>query len=217
MQGHFRYLLFKTFPMTPRTPQCEVFWALLLNSKHSGVPEDSKSPTLGMLGFTPTLGQSGVATPNLYRVQDHGRDLLGRFMASHTMPWLGSMCFLMHTIMVLHQNLLLFFALLTSQHKKLVWHLEFLPLGRLMDSHLVQVLLPGLKELEQSCHNLFVLLTWKKNAPCWQRGRRLLHNKLLGHQILMSQEYMYIKKTHNFPLINLWSANFKCMKWFKSL
>jgi len=29
MRGHFRYLRFKTFPMTPRTPQCEVFWALL--------------------------------------------------------------------------------------------------------------------------------------------------------------------------------------------
>jgi hypothetical protein len=40
----------------------EVFWALLSNPKHSGVPEDSKSPTLGVLGFTPTLGQSGVAT-----------------------------------------------------------------------------------------------------------------------------------------------------------
>ncbi len=48
--------------MTPRTLQCKVFWALLLNPKHSGVPEDSKSPTLGVLGFTPTLGQSGVAT-----------------------------------------------------------------------------------------------------------------------------------------------------------
>ncbi len=48
--------------MTPRTPQCKVFWALLSNSKNSGVPEDSKSPTLGVLGFTPTLGQSGVAT-----------------------------------------------------------------------------------------------------------------------------------------------------------
>jgi hypothetical protein len=48
--------------MTPRTPQCKVFWALLLNPKHSGVPEDSKSPILGVLGFTLTLGQSGVAT-----------------------------------------------------------------------------------------------------------------------------------------------------------
>jgi len=48
--------------MTPRTPQCEVFWALMLNPKHSGVPKDFKSPTLEMLSFTPTLGQSGVAT-----------------------------------------------------------------------------------------------------------------------------------------------------------
>jgi len=62
MRGHFRYLRFKTFPMTPRTLQCEVFWALLSSSEHSGVPEDSKSPTLEVLGFTPTLGQSGVAT-----------------------------------------------------------------------------------------------------------------------------------------------------------
>jgi hypothetical protein len=62
MRGHFRYLRFKTFQMTPKTPQCEVFWALLSNPKHSGVPEDSKSPTLGMLGFNPTLGQSGVTT-----------------------------------------------------------------------------------------------------------------------------------------------------------
>jgi hypothetical protein len=62
MRGHFHYLRFKNFPMTPRTPQCEVFWALLSNSKHLGVLEDSKSPTLGVLGFTPTLGQSGVAT-----------------------------------------------------------------------------------------------------------------------------------------------------------
>ncbi len=62
MWGHFRYLRFKTFPMTPREPQCEVFWALLSSSKHSGVPKDSKSPTLEVLGFTSTLGQSGVAT-----------------------------------------------------------------------------------------------------------------------------------------------------------
>jgi hypothetical protein len=51
--------------MTPRTPQCEVFWALLSNLKHSGIPEDSKSPTLGVLGFTPTLGQGGVATSKI--------------------------------------------------------------------------------------------------------------------------------------------------------
>ncbi len=53
MRGHFRYLRFKTFPMTPRTPQCEVFWALLLSSKHSGVPEDSKPPTFPSVGLHP--------------------------------------------------------------------------------------------------------------------------------------------------------------------
>jgi hypothetical protein len=31
--------------------------------------------------------------PNMYMVQDREKDLLGRSMASHTMPWLGSMFF----------------------------------------------------------------------------------------------------------------------------
>jgi hypothetical protein len=62
MWGHFRYLRFKTFPMTPRTPQCEVFCPLLSSSEHSGVPEDSNSRLFQVLGFTPTLGQSRVAT-----------------------------------------------------------------------------------------------------------------------------------------------------------
>jgi hypothetical protein len=53
----------RPFSMTPRTLQCKVFWALLSNSQHSKVPKDSKSPTLEVLGFTSTLGQSGVATP----------------------------------------------------------------------------------------------------------------------------------------------------------
>jgi hypothetical protein len=53
MRGHFWYLRFKTFPLTPRTPQCEVFWSLLSNSKHSGVLEDSKSPTFGSVGLHP--------------------------------------------------------------------------------------------------------------------------------------------------------------------
>jgi hypothetical protein len=48
--------------MTPRTTQCEVFWAFLLNSKHSGVPEDSKSPTLGVGVSSSHFTQSGVAT-----------------------------------------------------------------------------------------------------------------------------------------------------------
>jgi len=52
-----------------RPPQCEVFWALLSNPKHSGVPEDSKSLTLEVLGFTPTLGQNGVATQLLNKFE----------------------------------------------------------------------------------------------------------------------------------------------------
>jgi hypothetical protein len=62
MRGHFPYLRFKIFPMTPRTPQCEVFYPLLSNSGHSGVPKDSKSQLFQVLGFTPTLGQSRGAT-----------------------------------------------------------------------------------------------------------------------------------------------------------
>jgi len=53
MRGHFRYLSFKTFPMTPRTPQCKVFCPLLLSSKHSGVPEDSQPPTFPSVGLHP--------------------------------------------------------------------------------------------------------------------------------------------------------------------
>jgi hypothetical protein len=65
MRGHFGYLRFKTFPTTPRTPQCEVFCPLLSSSEHSGVPEDSKSQLFQVLGFSPTLGQVRVATPKL--------------------------------------------------------------------------------------------------------------------------------------------------------
>ncbi len=43
-----------------------------MNYKHLGVPEDSKSPTLGVLGFTPTLGQSGVTTPKVKRMKAEG-------------------------------------------------------------------------------------------------------------------------------------------------
>jgi hypothetical protein len=53
MRGHFRYLRFKTFPMKPRTLQCEVFFPLLLSFEHSGVPEDSKSPTFPSVGLHP--------------------------------------------------------------------------------------------------------------------------------------------------------------------
>jgi len=40
--------------------------------------------------------------PNMYKVQDHEKNLLGRSMAFHTMPWLGSMFFPLHTILVSH-------------------------------------------------------------------------------------------------------------------
>jgi len=60
MRGHFRHLHFKTFPMTPRKPQSEVFWPLLSNSKHSGVPEDSKSPTLGVWVSSSHLAKVGL-------------------------------------------------------------------------------------------------------------------------------------------------------------
>jgi hypothetical protein len=53
VRGHFLYLRFKTFPMTPRSPQCEVFWALLSNSEHSGVPEDSKILTFSKCWASP--------------------------------------------------------------------------------------------------------------------------------------------------------------------
>jgi len=43
-----------------------VFWVLLSSSEHSGVPEDSKSPTFPSVGLHPTLGQVRVATP-MYR------------------------------------------------------------------------------------------------------------------------------------------------------
>jgi hypothetical protein len=58
--------------MTPRTPQCKAFSALLSNSKHSGVPENSKSSTLEVLGFNPTLGQSGVATSKVEDLESFG-------------------------------------------------------------------------------------------------------------------------------------------------
>jgi hypothetical protein len=48
--------------MTPRTPQCEVFWSSKSSSELSGVLEDSNPNFFQVLGFTPTLGQSRVAT-----------------------------------------------------------------------------------------------------------------------------------------------------------
>jgi hypothetical protein len=39
--------------MTPRKPQLKVFWALLSNFNHSGVPKDSKTPTFPSVGLHP--------------------------------------------------------------------------------------------------------------------------------------------------------------------
>ncbi len=71
MRGHFRYLSFKTFPMTLRTPQCEVFWPVMSNSKHSGVPEDSKSPTLGVGVSSSHFTQNRVATAQAHCHANH--------------------------------------------------------------------------------------------------------------------------------------------------
>jgi len=58
--------------MTPRTPQCEVFWALLLSSEHSGVPEDSKSPTFPSVGLHPhTWPKWGCDTSRLLNKVGH--------------------------------------------------------------------------------------------------------------------------------------------------
>ncbi len=74
MRGHFRYLRFKTFPMKSRKPQCEVFWALLSNSKHSGVPKDSKSSLFPSVGLHPhTWPKCGCDSLPLGLVDSHGK------------------------------------------------------------------------------------------------------------------------------------------------
>jgi hypothetical protein len=60
--------------MTPRTPQCEVFWSSKSSSELSGVPEDSNPNFFQVLGITPTLGQSRVAT---HVVSSHSGTPLG--------------------------------------------------------------------------------------------------------------------------------------------
>jgi hypothetical protein len=68
MRGHFLYLHFKTFSMTPRTPQCEVFWALRCFGpcyRALNIRKSRRTPNphfFQVLGFTPTLGQSRVVT-----------------------------------------------------------------------------------------------------------------------------------------------------------
>ncbi len=67
MRGQFKHLHFKTFPMTSRTLQYEVFWPFNSSSEFSGVPEDSKFPLLGVWASPSHLAQSGVATNMVYK------------------------------------------------------------------------------------------------------------------------------------------------------
>jgi hypothetical protein len=60
MQGHFGHLHFENFLMILRTPQCEVFWPLQSSSEFLGVPEDSKSPTLGVWVSSSHLAKVGL-------------------------------------------------------------------------------------------------------------------------------------------------------------
>jgi hypothetical protein len=79
MRGHFGHLRFKTFPMTPKTPRIEVFWALLSNSKNSGVQEDSKSATLGVWVSSSHLAKVGLRqkkSNTLFLVQQQGNTKL---------------------------------------------------------------------------------------------------------------------------------------------
>ncbi len=48
--------------MTPKTPQCEVFWHFNLSFEFSGVLEDSKFPLLGVWASPSHLAQNGVET-----------------------------------------------------------------------------------------------------------------------------------------------------------
>jgi len=84
MRGHFRYLRFKTFPMTPRTPQCEVFCLLLSSSKHSGVPEDSQPPTFPSVGLHPHTWPKWGCDKNPHHLEGNRNEKL--WCTCHTLP-----------------------------------------------------------------------------------------------------------------------------------
>jgi len=58
MRGHFRYLRFKTFPMTPRTPQCKVFWPFY---RTLNIRESRRTPN-------PQLWECWASPPHLAKV-----------------------------------------------------------------------------------------------------------------------------------------------------
>jgi hypothetical protein len=69
--------------MTSRIPQCEVFWSSKSSSELSGVPEDSNPNFFQVLGFTPTLGQSRVATITIAIAQVHARHSSSFFISCY--------------------------------------------------------------------------------------------------------------------------------------
>jgi hypothetical protein len=86
MRGHFRYLRFNTYPITSRTHQCELFWALLSSSEHSGVPEDSKFPTFPSVGLHPhTWPKWGCDTAPVANQREYYKGEGGGFPKSE--PW----------------------------------------------------------------------------------------------------------------------------------
>jgi hypothetical protein len=61
-EGIFDIYVSRPFQWHQEHPKCEVFWSSKSSSEISGVPEDSNPNFFQVLGFTPTLGQSRVAT-----------------------------------------------------------------------------------------------------------------------------------------------------------
>jgi len=65
MRGHFEHLNFNTFPMTPRTLQCEEIWPLKSSFEFSEVLEDSIFPLLGVwVAFSHLAPKWGCDTDN---------------------------------------------------------------------------------------------------------------------------------------------------------
>ncbi len=63
----------------------------------------------------------------------------------------------------------------------------------------------------------FCLLNTKEKCTLLTRGEEITTPQDVKASNSRVQGYMYIMKTHNFPPINLWTTNFKCVKWCKSL
>jgi hypothetical protein len=85
-----------------------------------------------------------------------------------------------------------------------------------MDSHMVQILLPG---LESSNIHTTIFSSFQHGTGMHLVGKGggdYYTTSCQGIKLLCPKSTCTSKK-QKFPLINLWSANFKCMEWFKSL